>query len=280
MKEKNIIWIASYPKSGNTWIRILLTQYLLKKNEEFHLNNLITEGIASSRNIFEEATGLDSSELTQKEIDNLRPDVYRYISENTQEPIFMKVHDANIMNSLDAHLIPEDITRSVIYIIRNPLDVAVSFAYHSGIDMDKAVAFLCNSEASFCSSVKLLPIQMHQRILSWNEHVKSWTTDDRLKVHLVRYEDLLADTPGTFEKILKSIEQPVDKLRLQKATENSKFDSIKKIEAKFGFRERSIHSKSFFRKGMTGDWRNHLTDNHVKRIKEVNGEMMYKYGYL
>jgi len=278
--KKNIIWLASYPKSGNTWIRILLTHYLKKENESFDLNNLLTDGIASNRNIFEDATGLNSSDLTNDETENLRPDVYRYMAENAEEPLYIKIHDANIKNSGGEYIIPDDVTSRVIYLIRNPLDVAVSMAYHSATEIDRAVEFICNENATFCSSNKLLTIQLQQKLLSWNNHVKSWINDKRFSILIVRYEDLLADTYKVFERIINFLGYTVDKMQLRDAVNSSKFDKISKKENETGFNEKSLYARSFFRKGINGDWVNHLAGYHVERIKTVNKEMMQRFGYL
>ena len=279
-RKKNIVWLASYPKSGNTWLRILLSHYFKNDNKGFNLNNLITDGIASNRDIFEEATGLDSSEITNDEIDNLRPMVYRYLSESSNQLLYYKIHDANHKNKNNEYLIPEDVTHKVIYLIRNPLDVAVSFAFHSAIEIGQAVNFICNENATFCSTNKLLSFQLRQLVFSWNSHVKSWTEDKRLDVHVVKYEDLLADASGEFEKIIHFIELSVNKSALQYAVKNSKFDKMRKIEDNEGFREKPLYSARFFRKGEMDDWKNYLSGYQVKTIQDCSAEMMEKYGYI
>ncbi len=91
---KRIVWLASYPKSGNTWFRVFLSNLLNKSDQPADINNLYTTPIASSRELFDEATGLSSSELTSEEIDLLRPHVYEFISRTSSELQYQKVHDA------------------------------------------------------------------------------------------------------------------------------------------------------------------------------------------
>jgi len=279
MNDKKIIWLASYPKSGNTWLRILLTFYFKDDTEEFDLNNLITDGIASTRSIFEEATGLSSSDLSKKEIDRLRPDVYRYMAKKSDIPVYLKVHDANIKKPDNNYLIPEDVTLKVIYLIRNPLDVAVSLAFHSSVEIDRAVDFICDEKATFCSNNRLFTLQLEQKLLSWNGHVKSWTKNNSLDVMVIRYEDLLNDTFFEMEKTFAFLEMDVNKNKLQSAVKSSNFERIKSLEKEKGFREKALRSESFFRKGISGDGINHLSGFHVERIKRYNLEMMKKYGY-
>ncbi|MDX9697324.1 MAG: hypothetical protein RBT49_16150, partial [Bacteroidales bacterium] len=91
MSKKNIVWLASYPKSGNTWFRVFLTNLLNEKTEPAHINDLTETSISSSRKIFDDYTGLSSSDLSFDEIDKLRPDVYRMQSDESAELLFKKV---------------------------------------------------------------------------------------------------------------------------------------------------------------------------------------------
>ncbi|NJK96875.1 MAG: sulfotransferase domain-containing protein, partial [Bacteroidales bacterium] len=125
--HKKIIWLASYPKSGNTWFRAFLANLLHPGDKPADINELEGGPIASSRALFDEATGLSSSDLTPAEIENLRPFVYRYIARNSTEIIFHKIHDAYTLTSEGVALVPAEATRCAIYFVRNPLDVAVFF---------------------------------------------------------------------------------------------------------------------------------------------------------
>jgi hypothetical protein len=90
----NIYWLASYPKSGNTWMRILLTNYLRNADQPADINSLDGGPIASARQVFDDRVGLEASDLTQDEIERYRPFVYEQMSEQASEPLFLKVHDA------------------------------------------------------------------------------------------------------------------------------------------------------------------------------------------
>lgn len=91
---KGIVWLASYPKSGNTWFRTLISNLMSKSQEPVDINQLSTGGIASGRERFDELTGIESADLTFEEIDQLRPEVYAYLAQTVKEPLFVKVHDA------------------------------------------------------------------------------------------------------------------------------------------------------------------------------------------
>ena len=134
-----IIWLASYPKSGNTWFRVFLTNLRGEEGGPANINKLHSAPIASARGIFDDEAGVEASDLTPDEIDRLRPEIYTHLAKQAEETLFMKVHDACTSNDKNIPLFPKEATAGAIYIIRNPLDVVVSFADHSGWDYDKAI---------------------------------------------------------------------------------------------------------------------------------------------
>ncbi|HVU23800.1 MAG TPA: sulfotransferase domain-containing protein, partial [Opitutus sp.] len=126
---KGIVWLASYPKSGNTWFRTFLTNFLRDGDAPAAINELAGGPIASARIHFDEAVGYDSGEMTYDEIDALRPDVYRQWAREAQQTPFCKIHDAYTFLPDGRPLSPPDATECALYFVRNPLDVAVSFAH-------------------------------------------------------------------------------------------------------------------------------------------------------
>ncbi len=95
--KKNIVWLASYPKSGNTWFRIFLSNLRSEKAAPIDINEIRTDGIFSSKIIFEKATGIDAAHLSPAEVDILRPEVHRHYSSELSIWLFIKAHDANIL---------------------------------------------------------------------------------------------------------------------------------------------------------------------------------------
>ena len=102
----------------------------------------------------------------------------------------MKVHDAYTSNDKNIPLFPEEATAGAIYFIRNPLDVVISFAHHSGWDYDTAISRMADEGFAFCNKPKRLHAQLHQRLLSWSGHVKSWSEQAPFPVCVLRYEEL------------------------------------------------------------------------------------------
>lgn len=280
MYKKNIIWLVSYPKSGNTWFRVFLTNLLSESNVPASINDLAETSISSSRKIFDEYTGLSSSDLTFEEIDNMRPDVYRMQSQESEELLFKKVHDKYYTVAKDQSLFPSEISKGAIYIIRNPFDVLVSFAYHSAKPVEKMISAFNNSNYAFCDKNDKLQNQLRQIMGSWSDHVNSWTEQNNIPVSIVRYEDMIHDTVKTFSKTVEFIGIKKSKFQIEEALKKSDFSVLSKQEKENGFKEKMIKSKSFFRKGKSGDWQNHLNEKMMKEIIANHIKVMSKFGYL
>jgi hypothetical protein len=277
---EKIVWLASYPKSGNTWFRVFISNLLSGSQQPIDINLLKNSPIASSRLTFDEATGLASSDLTKEEIENLRPGVYRQLASETEELLFQKIHDAWYITASGEPLVPAGVSRAVIYFIRNPLDIAVSFAHHSGTTTEKIISHMADPAYSFCSKDDRLHNQLEQKLYTWSGHVNSWTKQSGLPVKVLRYEDMKRDTFGTFTGALQFIGITRSKEEIEKAIRFSDFSELKKQEEEKGFREKPPKADSFFRKGETGSWREVLTDEQVQAIVASHREVMQEYGYL
>ena len=280
-KIKNIVWLASYPKSGNTWFRIFLSNLLSEENEEQDINSLYSTPIASSRSMFEDSLSIESSDLTNDEIDLMRPEFYRNISyeAHDSEQSYHKIHDAFTKNKNDEWIFPPEITHGAVYFLRNPLDVSVSFANHSTCSLDKSIKNMNNPEFAFCDNKNSLSNQLRQILLTWSGHVLSWINAP-VPVCFIRYEDMKQDSFNTFKKAVKFMELDKSDEEIRSAIKKSSFDNLQKQEKEKGFKERSQKSKSFFRKGEVGDWRNHLNEAQIINIKNNNSKVMEMFGYI
>ena len=156
---KNLVWLASYPRSGNTWFRILLSMLLTEKRNKTDLNQLETRLIANSRIMFDELAGINSSELTSKEINNLKPAVFQLLSDETPEHIYLKTHEKYFLSDSGIPVFPTKNTYGCVYIIRNPLDVAVSNAYYFNRSVDLIIQLMNSCSYTLNSSRdSLVPI--------------------------------------------------------------------------------------------------------------------------
>ncbi|MBW7886442.1 MAG: sulfotransferase domain-containing protein [Caldilineaceae bacterium] len=275
-----IYWLASYPKSGNTWLRILLTNYLRNAGEPADINSLDGGPIASARQVFDDNVGVEASDLTQDEIERYRPFVYDLLSARATEPLFLKVHDAYTRTAAGVPLLSKSATAGAIYLLRNPLDVAVSFAHHSATTVERMVERMGDPAFAFVENPHKLHNQLRQHLLTWSGHVTSWVDEPGLRIHIVRYEDLKADTIAQFTAVLRFCGLPVEPGRVAKAVEFSRFERVKAQEEAHGFGEKMPKASSFFRKGVVGSWREELAADQVERIIVDHGEVMRRFGYL
>lgn len=277
--NNNIIWLASYPKSGNTWFRVFLTNLLKEENQAIDINNLYGGQIASSRSMFEDAVGIEASDLSFDEIDLLRPEVYNYISNQATSVLFHKIHDAFVSLSNGKQLIPESASKGAIYFIRNPLDVAVSFAHHSAISFEKTAENMADNNYSFCSKPEKLHNQLRQKLLTWSNHVKSWTEQSTFPVHIVQYEDMKTNTLETFTKAINFCNLPIDENKIKLAIKKSDINLLQKQESELGFKEKPANMERFFRKGIIGSWKEELPQQVIEKIRNDHKEIMIKFGY-
>lgn len=277
---KGIFWLASYPKSGNTWFRVFLTNLLCDADEPAHINELERTPIASARGIFDNEMGFEASDLTSDEIDRLRPALYRHLAEEAEEPLFLKIHDAYTLMVNGAPLIPTEATAGAIYMIRNPLDVAVSFAHHSGWDYSTSITRMADDRFTFCGRTDRLHNQLRQKLLSWQNHVLSWVDRAPFPVCVLRYEDMKREPLETFARAAHFAGLPHSDTQIRKALEFSSFDVVQKQEESGGFREKSPASERFFRKGKIGSWREELSEEQAQRIVRDHGEVMRRFEYL
>lgn len=273
-----IVWLASYPKSGNTWVRIMLDGYR-RDREAVALDDIGTDGIASARNRFDEVTGLASSDLDDDECDLLRPRVYETMAAELDDVAIVKVHDANHLTPAGEPLFPAAVTRAAVYLVRNPLDVAVSYTFHhGGGDLARTVARMGDPDTVVAGG---RAVQLRQRMGHWSDHVRGWR-DGHLPVRVVRYEDLVEDPARELDGIVRHIGIEADdhEARVARSVERSRFDALQEAERAGGFRERTRRQERFFRSGRVGDWRDHLDAEQVDRVVADHGEVMAELGYL
>jgi hypothetical protein len=274
-----IYWLASYPKSGNTWFRSFLRNLIEDCDQPADINDLSTDNIASSRGWLDEVLGFDTAELAHDEVDSLRPEVYRW-SLKDDDIGYHKIHDAYTLTRDGEPLVSREATRGALYILRNPLDVAPSYANHNHSTIDDAIRRMGESRYALCKSRKGLPNQVRQKLLTWSEHVLSWVDAPGLNCHVIRYEDMLRDPIATFTAAARFLQLPDAPPRVEKAIRFSDFRELARQEEEKGFGERPPKAERFFRQGKSGDWRDKLNPQQVERIIADQGDVMRRFGYL
>ena len=280
-----IVWLASYPKSGNTWFRIIVANLAAERPVE--INDLPAGGgIASGRRMFEAVTLLDSGLLTHDEADSLRPGVYAAADaaeggESNQAPQFIKAHDAYVATRTGEPLFG-GVGRAIL-IVRDPRDVASSLANHRHSSVDQAIALMNRPDAALAGGRRAQHDQFRQRLLDWSAHVASWLEQTDIPVHLLRYEDLAADPVGAVRAALGFAGIEATLADLRRAIEFASFEQLRAQELARGFKEwppnRRRGKSQFFRRGEAGGWRDELSTRQAQRIEAVHGRMMRRLGY-
>lgn len=284
------VWLASYPKSGNTWLRLLLASLMASPGSIVDINTVSEHsGIASLRSTFDNILLLESGILTDDEIESLRPLVYRAIMQDRlengmDEPVlFLKVHDAYMQTPDGVPLMGgAEGACGAIVIVRDPRDIALSLASHTGLGIDEAIALMNNRAACFGLVPGDQSQQLRQRLTSWSDHVDSWLDQRDIPVHLVRYEDLKSDTAHTIARAMAFAEFPVSDRQAESAMEQCEFGRLQRQEQDRGFREWSppVAGRRFFRKGLAGGWRDELNRQQIARIERDHGAAMRRLGYI
>ena len=270
-----IIWLASYPKSGNTWLRAFLHNYLRNPEASYDLNKLGDFSLGDTGGLFyQKFLRKPVKAMTDEEVMILRPKVQKMHSETTPDNVFVKTHNA-LVEYLDRPIHAMELTAGAIYVVRDPLDVVASHADHYGLTLDGSIDVM-NSENAKVDTGNDTVFELH---CSWSRHVESWTGRPHRALHVMRYEDMLARPRQTFGGLVQFLRLPQIRERLNHAIELSSFKELRRQEESRGFSERSIAQQRFFREGVPGGWRQTLTRAQVESLVAVNETQMRRFGY-
>ncbi len=273
----NIVWLASYPKSGNTWMRAFLHNLFRDPKQAMNINDMtgsLSQG-ESSNGWYRLIDSRKPEEWSAEDIARMRPRVHEMIAQSQPGSVFCKTHCA-LMSIRGYPTINMQVSAGAIYIIRNPLDVVISFADFQGVDITTAARMMAteNFETPAGGS------NVTEALGNWSQHVASWTAGGGEMVHVVRYEDLKKLPAKTFAGVTKFLQLDAPRGRIERAIKNSSFKVLRAQEDKFGFVERSPMQERFFRSGKSGEWRDVLTNDQVSMIVDTHREQMTRFGYV
>ena len=273
----SLVLLASFPKSGNTWMRCLLTAFLTG-DPLSDLGSLAAPAMLSVRQQFDDHTGISSADLGLDAIDTLRPSFHRAVSEAMEGPVFVKLHDRFYYNHAGDAVFAADAFRGVVHVVRHPCAVAVSYAHHLDCTIDRAIDLMADEAAMHDWRPDSIATVIPQRIGSWSGHSASWQDQGEIPRLTLRYEDLLRDTEMHFASILEFAGEDADRARVARAVEAARFEALRSIEAAKGFHEK-VTEGSFFRRGSANSWRDELSETQIERIVSDHGAMMGRFGY-
>ncbi len=271
-----IIWLASYPKSGNTWVRAFISTCLVGNSQKIFNNIGKIRSFPKKKEFF----GIVDEKVLRK--DHMKLFEY-FISAQA------KINENNKLNIMKTHnawcsvkgfgFSNEKNTLGSIYIIRDPRSVAVSYAYHANISFEESVSIILK-ENYIGLNEKFYP----EARLSWNHHVSTWTNNPLPKL-IIRYEDLHKNQFKYFRSIVTFINKFLNnKIELsddeiEEIINSCSFENLSKIEKEIGFIERA-GERNFFRKGNVDEWQKCLPAKMIKKIETNCNDLMKKLNYL
>ena len=273
-----IIWIASYPKSGNTWVRSIISSYFFSETGNFDFSLLKNISLYPSPKYFKNKINNPGEvsyfwEESQKEIIQ------------KQKEIFLKTHNALVAIN-NKNFTSEKTTLGAIYIVRDPRNILSSLKNHYDFkDFNETLEFMKNKKKYIWDIRRKNDFSGFQFLGSWSDHYKSWTQNKDFKTLLVKYEDLEKDCYLTSHKLiefillLKGQKKMVDENKLFKSIETTKFDILRKKEIASGFDESIIindKKKSFFFQGPENKWQKNLPKEILfKAEREFENDLNY-----
>ena len=275
---RTITWIASYPRSGSTWFRAFLGNLLYRTESPLSINSLPGKWWFSQRSVFDEALGWESSNLTRQEIDELRPLFSEWLGRRNADDPYLKIHDA-YRSPMGKPIVSSDATRSAIYVVRNPLSVAVSMARHLGTGIDRIVRLMGNSNAELCGDASRVFPNLPQHLGSWRSHVFSWVDEGSFPVHIVRYEDMIKTPLKTFRHAASFLDLPCTGELIERAIRFCRIPELRRQEREHGFSEHFASNRVFFREGKLEGWRSQLSDSEIGRLSSDHRDVMVRLGY-
>jgi aryl sulfotransferase len=277
-----IVWLSSYPRSGNTWLRAMLTAYCdpgEAEREPVALDALIGGAVLNDRRAFDDEMGFESCVLTLAELDGPRGAFHTIAAADATRPFFVKTHDRFRCAPDGSPLFPIEASAGALYLVRDPRDVAVSFAAHEGVTIDAMIARMADCGAGLDLWGDRASPFLPQWLGSWSEHVDSWLSQRTLPLLMLRYEDMVADAAGALARVVAFAGLAHDSRRIAEATRRASFDALREGERVHGFREKPAVSARFFRKGVANGWRTELSGAQADLIVGSHAATMRRLGY-
>ena len=274
-----IIWCASYPKSGNTWVRAILTALLYSKDGIFSFNLLNEVNQFPLRNFFKDFTK-DYSDL--KKISQYCIKAQEKINSDGKLRIF-KTHNGNY-NFLGNDFTNKKNTLGVIYIVRDPRNIAASISNHYMLDMEESVNFMLDKKKTIFSTIKSDTTEYNiiNLLCSWKDHYNSWKISSNLI--LIKYEDLLNDIKSQIDRLSLFLKKfgkfESNDEKINNIIKTTSFEILKRKEEKEGFVEAPHSHMKFFNLGPKNNWKNIVDDKLIYQIEKNFKKEMEELNYL
>ena len=281
-----IFWIASYPKSGNTWLRTLLSAYYYSKDGIYKESLIKNIGQFPEKKHFQ---GFDY--LPKVVIDTSRYWIKAQERINRDKKLrFFKTH--NVYGSINEHKFT-DKTNSIgcIYIVRDPRNVITSLKNHYELSYPEALEWMINPKKYIYDYENLEEYSDFQFISSWENNYKAWKSQRDFPIKIVKYEDLMDKTYSVFLEIIEFINhvtntnEKINRLKVKNSVNSTSFSKLKANEKQFGFSE-SVKSKKdnkqipFFFLGPENNWKKILDEDFKNKLNKVFEKNLKELSYI
>ena len=279
-----IIWIASYPKSGNTWMRSIISALLYSVDGDFNFNLLRKIDQFPEKKYlkyfikdFSDFNGIKKNWIVAQDRINLDGKIK-----------LLKTHQGKYTIEGDSFT-NNDNTLATIYIVRDPRNLVQSISNHYAKSLEDSCEFLI--EPKIIGNGKNYENKqggLFTLLGRWNEHYRSWTTNKN-NLLIIKYEDLIKNPRAQLEKTIDFLKKyltfETDENKINKILETTTFDNLKKLEKEGQFNENATNKKdggkeNFFHLGPKNLWQKNLNEKIISRIEKNFLNEMKELGYL
>ena len=279
-----IIWIASYPKSGNTWVRSIISSLVYSKDGIFNFELLKKIRQYPSKKHFENFTNKfqDINELKKLWIAS-----QDFINLDKQIKFF-KTHHINCKIG-EYSFTNKNNTLGTIYVVRDPRNLVNSFTHHYKIDKKEAKNLITDPQfVTGAAGEKNKENDIFTILGSWKDHYRSWSKNNN-NLLLLKYEDLILNPHKEINKIIKFLKNYLqfnfDDDKIKNIINSTSFDTLKKMEAEKGFDEAildeaGLNKLKFFNLGEKNKWEKYLDKEEVEYITSKFNIEMEELGYI
>jgi len=259
---KNIVWLASYPKSGNTWVRAILNLALFKNSD---INNMSIYSL----NHYIKNNYPNNIRKLPGEIKKYWDIAQETISENAgSNSVILKTH--NIYGKIgDVNFPNKKFTSKVVYVIRDPRDVCISYSHHFGLNLSTALQHILSKTNYIFDNKNTLG----EVLSSWQNHVNSWVNSDTPKI-IIKYEDLLLNPKSVILRLFDFLKIELI-VSIDEIISQTSFKNLQDVEKNTGFVEASQKNSLFFRNGTKNQWTKYNKKKFIPLINEFEKTMKH-----
>ena len=290
--SRHIFWISSYPKSGNTLVRAIISSLFFSRDGKFQLDQIKHTGQFERRDRLNLIKKINEKEFFN--LDQLKILSKYWLTLQNRENMkiekgfgFIKSHSSYV-SMFNNWFTTLNNTAGYIYVLRDPRDIAISWSKHANLSYDESINFMLNFNSciEWAQTSSELPdiIKPKTFLSSWDEHVLSWTNNNLGVPKLIlKYEDLVYKKEEVIKIIVKFFEKSfgikisMNNEKIVNIIESTSFEKLKLQESKYGFKE--AISGAFFRKGKKDQWKNELNVHQISKLENKFRDFMIKFGY-